>query len=269
MNTMKKLACFGSCCIDDYRKTPVSKRFVGGGPLNSAIHANKGKIGISFLSAVGNDEAGKAVIDTLDRCHLDRSHLRIINGTTAVCEVMMQKSERILGDYDEGVMRDYSLSDEDLRFLKKHDLLLSDYWGKQERHFHYLKEEGCAIAFDAADRVEEVYPFLKDLAILFFSGSGISGLEEKMKQIEKEGPSLVVATLGEKGSIAYDGKCFYRCEAIRCGDLIDTMGAGDAYIGSFLYHFLMGETIEECMKEATVEAAETLTYYGAFPQEGF
>jgi len=37
---MKKLGCFGSSCIDYYTNLQGGKAFIGGGPLNSAVHAS-------------------------------------------------------------------------------------------------------------------------------------------------------------------------------------------------------------------------------------
>ena len=45
-----------------------------------------------------------------------------------------------------------------------------------------------------------------------------------MKEIIKKGPKVVVVTMGEKGSLAYDGNEFYKYGIVPC-DVVDTMEA--------------------------------------------
>ncbi|MBR2551887.1 MAG: hypothetical protein IKF05_02680 [Erysipelotrichaceae bacterium] len=264
---MKKLGCFGSSCIDYYTNPQGGKAFIGGGPLNSAVHASGKGIHTAFLSAVGSDAYGMGYQRVLERYQIDGSRLHVIEGKSALCEVTLDGNERLLGDYEEGVYASFSLDAEDIAFLQDCDMLLTDYWGHQEKHFHALRQNGAKLAFDAADQAETVSELLPEIDILFFSGSGVEDLENKMTGLYKSGPSLVVATLGENGSIAYDG-CFTRGRAVPCEKVVDTLGAGDSFIGAFLAAYLNNEPVSVCLEKAAKEASSTLAYYGAFPQEG-
>ena len=81
---------------------------------------------------------------------VDTSHLRVEKGKTAVTQVELIDGERVFGDYDEGVLEKYKLTDEDIDYIKNFDVVICDVWGKVEGQFKELKEKGIVTAFDCA-----------------------------------------------------------------------------------------------------------------------
>ena len=73
----------------------------------------------------------------------------------------------------------------------------------------------------------------------------------------------MIATLGENGSIAYDGEKFYR-HGIRKVETVDTIGAGDSFIAGFMYAKMNGEDILSCLWAGAAKAEETIQHFGAF-----
>lgn len=59
---------------------------------------------------------------------------------------------------------------------------------------------------------------------------------------------MAVATLGEKGSIAFDGERFYECGIVPAEKVVNTVGAGDSYIAGFTKGVIDGLDIPACMK---------------------
>ena len=84
-----------------------------------------------------------------------------------------------------------------------------------------------------------------------------------MKDIFDRGPKLVITTLGDKGSIVYDGNEYKTFGIIPC-NVVDTMGAGDSYIAGFLKGILEGKPVEEGMKDGASNSSVTLEYNGAW-----
>jgi len=84
-----------------------------------------------------------------------------------------------------------------------------------------------------------------------------------MKRIHAKGPKLIIITLGEKGSICYNGKEFLTFGIVPC-KLVDSMGAGDSYIAGFLRGILLGSELKECMRMGAENASITLKYRGAW-----
>ena len=59
--------------------------------------------------------------------------------------------------------------------------------------------------------------------------------------------------------------CVLYCPAIKINqkDIVDTTGAGDAYIGGFIVSYLANMTLQQSMKFATIIASENLKCQGA------
>ena len=272
-NTNEKkhlFAAFGSHCIDYYENLDGGTPFAGGGPLNTAVHMSRLGIPSLFAGCIGSDTYGQLLLREMSRSGVDTSCVQVISGNSAVCEVRLQGNERILGDYDEGVMKDFRLPEKYLDVIASADVCLCDLWGNQEEFFPALKAKGARIAFDSADcpddeRCRKVLPYVE---ILFFSAEEDSPvLRKKMQAFRSAGVSIVVTTFGAKGSAALDETGFTLCEAEKAEGVKDTMGAGDSYIAGFLHEIILGKSIYEAMKKGSSAAAETLKYHGAFPQE--
>ena len=84
-----------------------------------------------------------------------------------------------------------------------------------------------------------------------------------MQTIVACGAGIAIITLGENGSIAWDGEHFYRQPAA-CVDVIDTMGAGDSFIAGFLCAMACGRSLTVAMEQGTLSAARTIQYHGAW-----
>jgi len=84
-----------------------------------------------------------------------------------------------------------------------------------------------------------------------------------MKDIHSKGPKIVVVTLGNKGSVAYDGKEFIFQDIIET-KVVDTLGAGDSFIAGFLKGILNKSSINESMLLGAKTASKTLKYFGAW-----
>ncbi|NCB41910.1 MAG: fructoselysine 6-kinase [Clostridia bacterium] len=259
-----KLATVGDNCIDFYAEQ--NKIFPGGNPVNVAVYAKRIQLEASYTGAVGNDKNGQFMIHALKGKGVDTSHTYILKGKTAVTQVDLVDGERVFGEYDEGVLPDYVISDEDIRFFLTHDLLHTGLWGHAERALHKIKSKGLPLSFDFAKAKEgEVFDVaLPSVDYAFFSDENESEqLLHFIKSVYERGPKIVVVTLGGNGSIAYDGNRFLRCGVVPT-KVVDTMGAGDSYIAGFCKGLISKKPIDKCMEMGSICAAETLQYMGAW-----
>lgn len=262
---MIRIACVGDNCIDYYDNT--NEAFPGGNPVNVAVYARRLGADASYLGAVGTDKYGELMICALQEKGVDTSHVQVLSGNTALTHVCRVDGERIFGDYEEGVMAEFSLNKEDIDFMCTHDLVVSALWGRVEGYLQQIHQRSIPIAFDCADR-----PFDKvslealphtDIAFFADDVSDEESLRQKILQVASFGPKLVVATRGIKGSLAYDGQAFYNYGIVKC-DVGDTMGAGDSFIAGFLTSWLQKKSIRECMAAGAASAAVTISYCGAW-----
>ena len=141
--------------------------------------------------------------ETVDRKTVSYTHLAVYK---------RQDGERILGDYEEGVMADFKLSEEDIEFLGSHELVVSGIWGMRENDLEKIKACGTRIAFDFATKYESpvidiAIPFV-DYAFFAYDGEDEEWMRNFMEEMQKKGAKTVIVTRGTKGSIAYDGTSY-------------------------------------------------------------
>lgn len=259
-----KIVTVGDNCIDYYQNLETG--FPGGNPVNVSVYLKRLGVPTAYVGVVGNDKYGEIMIKALKEKGVDTSHLHVVEGNTAVTQVDLIDGERVFGDYDEGVLQDFKLTSEDIDFLCGFDLIISGLWGKIEKDLANLKDRGRLIAFDFATKL---YDPVVDIAIDYVDYAFFAADEDNdelrsfiIKQ-QKRGPEVVVVTLGENGSVAFDGIHFYKFGIITC-NVVDSMGAGDSYIAGFLKARLEGNEITECMMQGAMSSSITLGYTGAW-----
>ena len=103
-----KVAAVGDNCVDAYDQT--GEAFPGGNPVNVAVYTVRLGGEASYTGVVGDDAYGKLMKDSIAKKGVDVSHLKVMPGSTAVTHVEIIDGERILGDYEEGVMAEFKLS---------------------------------------------------------------------------------------------------------------------------------------------------------------
>ena len=118
-----RIAAVGDNCMDVYDST--GEAFPGGNPVNVAVYVKRMNGDSSYTGVVGTDDYGKIMIEALKGKGVDISHVKILERKPAVTHVELKNGDRIVGDYEEGVMADFRLSEEDIDFLCGHDLVVT------------------------------------------------------------------------------------------------------------------------------------------------
>ena len=262
---MLRLAAVGDNCMDVYDQT--GEAYPGGNPVNVAVYFTRIGGRASYIGAVGTDRYAGLLTRALEKKKIDLSHIQVLKGSTAVTHVSLVNGERVLGEYEEGVLPRFRLTEEDIRFICSHDMMVTGLWGMVEQDLGRIRAQGVPVAFDFADKprgpVLEAAVGNVDYAFFGLVCSGGPELEAFLREIQARGPKVVTATLGEKGSLAYDGRRFVSCGIVPCR-VVDTMGAGDSYIAGFLKGILEGRPLEDCMRQGAECSSETLKYSGAW-----
>ena len=88
--------------------------------------------------------------------------------------------------------------------------------------------------------------------------SSIENCEELYGKIK----DLLIITLGENGSLLYDGKEKLHIKA-RKAEVTETTGAGDSFIGAFAYKLLNDSSYKEAAEFASLVSSITVTKIGA------
>lgn len=260
-----KFATVGDNCVDAYEC--LGTYYLGGNPVNVGVYLARMGAEVSYTGVVGDDQYGSIMIESLAKKGVDVSHVRTLPGSTAVTKVDLVNGDRVFTDYIEGVLADFKLTDEDVDFLCSHDLVITGIWGMIENDLGKIKEKGVPIAFDFSDQPEHeiVDKAIGYVKYAFFSDDrgDTPELRAFMERRKAQGPDLVVVTMGDQGSLCYDGETFHKFGILPC-EVVDTMGAGDSYIAGFLLAHMNGHSIEECMIKGAESSGVTLGYQGAW-----
>lgn len=93
--------------------------------------------------------------------------------------------------------------------------------------------------------------------------TGITDPHEILNAMAGKFPGAhIILTLGSEGACYYDGKelCFQAARQVKA---IDTVGAGDTFMGYFIYGMSQGLRPEECLSVATAASSITVQRHGA------
>ena len=253
-----RVAAIGDNCVDVYSR--LDRYYCTGNSVDFAVHMKRLGAEVSLISTTGNDEYGRQMVEELKKEKIDISHLKIGQGPTAVSYMDLIDRERTYGDYIEGVMEDIEFTDEDIEFAASHELIHTAFWGNAHMHLKKLKEKGAKVCFDYATEVEDplVEETISYVDYAFFSFEDCS-LEVKdfLKKVIDKGVTIAVATFGEGGSMAYDGKEYYQY-GICPASVVNTVGAGDSYMAGFMYGVMSKKEIPECQRIGAEIAARVV-----------
>jgi ribokinase len=96
--------------------------------------------------------------------------------------------------------------------------------------------------------------------------AGVDDLDEAAVRLLDAGPTIVAIKQGEQGSTVYQGDRRVYQPSLLLGEIVDTIGAGDAYNAAFILGTLEGWTLERRTLFATVAAGFTVTGLGGSKQ---
>lgn len=253
----------GDNCVDWY--TDTNKKFAGGNALNVAVYMKELGADATYMGVVGNDNNGSFIIDALQQKGMDTSMISVKQGKTAVTEVQLKDGNRVFGYFDEGVFTDFSLEAEDLLALKYYPYIHTAVGGKCESNLQYLHDTATiSYDFSATQDIDYIYAVCRHIDYAFISYSKEDSFINKVLQgMCNSGAKVAVATLGENGSIAFDGQRFFRHD-IEKVDVVDTLGAGDSFIAGFMHEVSRGGATSDCLRKGAQMAGKTIQYFGAW-----
>jgi fructoselysine 6-kinase len=266
-----RILAIGDNCIDDYSE--LGKRFPGGNALNVAVYASRHEgVEADYVGVIGTDDNGEYMLSQIMAQGLGTEKIIREEGTTAVTKILVRNGDRVFADYIEGVQKDAVLPWKNIPSPENYDLVHFTVWGFGREHVKTLKETtdtllSCDFSSQLDDPRTEMMPYLD---ISFFSGSHLikkgQNPEPVLKALKQKTPGIVTMTLGEYGSMVYDGETLYKGKAYPV-DVVDTLGAGDSYIATFLCSRLKGKTIPESIEDGHRAATEICKRLGAWGGE--
>jgi fructoselysine 6-kinase len=260
-----KVLSVGDNCVDDY--TELGKKYPGGNALNIAVYASRIEgCEADYLGIIGTDENGEYLLKEIRKQGLNTSYMWQEDGRNAVTSILIKDGDRVFDDYVEGVQKNAVLARERIPDLSGYTLVHFVVWGFGREHVPEIK--GVALSCDFSSKLDDprtgIMPYLD---FSFFSGRHLieegKDPEEEVRRLKERTPGLVVMTLGEHGSIVYDGDQICRGEALPV-EVVDTLGSGDAYIAAFLVSRIGGKSIQGSIDAGHIAARDICKRLGAW-----
>ncbi len=264
MNDKIRAIGVGFSCADVYEK--LGKFYPTGNGVDWGVHLQRMGIPVSILSVVGTDEYGAKMREALDKEGIDISHLHVQEGET--CKMMMDLIngvDRVHLELIDGVMENFRLTEEDKEYIKTFAYMHTDLFGNVLGDLSELRAAGVKVVMDFSvfsdDPEYNSDENFKNVDYAFLSyEKEDTYIKEHLKKIYSYGPGIVTATLGENGSISYDGSDFYRYGIVPV-EVVNTVGAGDSYIAGFTYGIMKGWDIPRCMELGAQISSKVITKF--------
>ena len=264
---------------------PTGKK-AGGAPVNFAYHASQHGTEGWAISAVGNDELGDELLEVTaaHKINMEVSRVDYPTGTVQVTLCNGQPNYEIC----EGVAWDYiPLTEASINLAKKAKAI--SFGTLAQRHEVSRETTRALVQAAPADALKvydinlrqhfwskELIEASLEMANVFKINDEeletlkpVFGLEDMDTDqacrhfMEKFSLNMLVLTAGDKFSSIYYGNEKSTIETPRV-EVVDAVGAGDAFSGSLIGSLLTGKSITEAHKEAVETAAYVCTQAGAW-----
>lgn len=251
-----KIAAVGFCCFDIYEE--LGQSYPTGNGINVVVNLSKRGVETAAVCGIGNDDYGKQMLKMLSDFGVNTSYMHPQNGETSRFYMKIaEDGDRIHLKNVPGVMDYFRLTEDDIVFLQDYDYIHTDLFGQVLDDLSHLREKGAKVVFDFSTFAddENMHRLLPNIDYAFFSAeSRKDDVAEFLRYAKSLGGQVVTATFGDRGSLSYDGQKFYR-QGIVNTNVVNTCGAGDAYISGFVYGLLQGHSIQDCMRIGAETAA--------------
>jgi fructoselysine 6-kinase len=267
-----QIVAVGECTLDRY--LDLNRTYVGGISLNFAVHARRcGAQRVALVTRTGDDPEASLIRAALTAEGVDQSHVGALPGPTAHQDVrLLAGGERLFppGGYSEGVLRDFTLTPDDLAFIRTFDVVAAPYFRQVAHLFeatigdptlHARRVADFLDGDEAADRIEGMIAWLDRLDIAFISGE--RALVERLRPYAANSRALVVVTHGSAGSTALMGGEEFFQPAAPAAELRDSTGCGDAFQAAFTVAHFGGARVPDALARAAAHAAQVIAHYGA------
>ncbi|WP_145859197.1 carbohydrate kinase family protein [Pedobacter suwonensis] len=266
---------------------PEGKK-AGGSSMNVALNLHKQGMESQFISAVGNDENGRALLSFLTGNHFETDLIQVHNELpTSTVVVQLDENHQATYTIKKPVAwDDIKVTDDNTKAVKQADALvycsLTCREEKSREAILALLENAKIKIFDINLRAPfyskeligallakaDILKINEDELVWVQESFGLTGNtdEQLLKQLSTQFDiGIICLTLGDKGAcVLKEGKLFkhtgYKVQ------VADTVGAGDAFLATFIACYLQGYPMETTLDNACKVGAFVASQPGANPE---
>jgi len=250
---------------------------MGGSACIFACQCAKLGLKTTGTGSVGNDSMGDFMLKSLQAGGVDTSHIKKSPDRTGLTLSMTKEGgDRSMLTYMGAIDTVQKTWVEELLPITRHFHICSYYLHKNlQRAYPELlsqaKKLGVTISLDTNwdpeeswdSGIRDVLPYVdvflpNENELMYITGYG--NVHDALRYAGEMVPVIAVKC-GSEGAYAYCKGEIYKQEALKI-TVADTVGAGDSFNGGFVYGYLSGLPIEECLRIGTVCGSLSACYPG-------
>ncbi len=250
--------------------------FPGGSGANMASAVARLGKSVRFIGRLGDDDGGNILWNAFQQAGVDTAGIRIEkNSRTASC---------FIGVDSHGNREIYSLGGvalfehpEDLSpewFNGTKVLLISDAYCEVALTAIALCDENTKIIFSPGglmvelpgDQLDSLLAKTNVLVINQVEAGKITGFtnpQTAIKLLVDRGSEFVIITLGKDGLLVWDGEKASPVPAFQCDSIVDTTGAGDAFVAGFAVGLMENLDMLSAARLGNAVSAFKIRHFGA------
>lgn len=272
MKHYPRVAIIGDLTVDTYVDSGDVK--LGGAALNSAVWIKRLGAQPVIFSSLGSDQSASLFIQKIQKERID-SCIQKGKGSTSSIEIRVNAhGDRQYGVWDPGVLRQYHLRSSDSTQLSQADAVsvtvyppyihILDELRTLNRKSRTIINWGDMKEFESDLSVVESYMNVSDMCIFGLNKDTDEAMIRTLRQMAKTHHKRMIITLGAFGSLVYsDGEVCVQ-PAMNNSTVIDTTGAGDAFLAGFLVEYCREHDVQKSLALGARTAADAITRLGAY-----
>lgn len=280
---MKQIVCYGEVLWD---MLPTGKK-LGGAPLNVALRMQTFGCSTKVISSIGKDAAGNGIVEQMKMYNATTDYLQV-SQNYATSEVIVTLNDIGSASYEIKMpcaWDDIQLLEKDIAVVKSADAfiygsLAARQLTSRETLFALLKASQFKV-FDVNLRppnyeLKPLTTLMKQADFIKFNDDEIFELSAAMggKKLsleesihffaqETQTPSICV-TMGAHGAVLFQDNKFVYNKGYNV-QVADTVGAGDSFLATLIYHLLNGANAITALDFACAVGAIVASKEGANP----
>jgi len=272
------LICFGELLWDVF----PSGKVIGGAPYNITNRAKALGLKAAVITSIGDDDLGEELLQIIKNSDGDTSYIQIHPTLpTGVVKVEVGKG----GEPNYNIVRpvawdDVKTEEGIVTAVRNSQAFVYSSLGLRDMRFSLLPHAQLKICDvnlrDGHYKKETILKMLRHADVLrtneyelatisdWLGLHGLSRKEQMQKLAQHYNYKFVLSSLGGEGAVCLQGDDFYAQQVYQV-EVVDTVGAGDAFLASFIYSYLQGRDLPACLRMGCVLGALTASKKGGTP----
>ncbi|MGC8974801.1 MAG: carbohydrate kinase family protein [Thermoprotei archaeon] len=263
---------------DEEARILDEKRSVGGSAANVAIGARRLGLQTGLIAKIGLDSFGRMIVDELMSEGVDISGVRISTTLSTGYSIVVRDSQgKILIYSFKGASEDLSIRDIDVELL----------WKTRYIHIASLRidttleilklleggkrpivswDPGRVLSLSGLSRLKPIISAVDIVSVNkreIFYITGENDYVKAAEELRSLGPKIVIVKRGSEGVYLVSDSVRVDIPAFQPKEVVDTTGAGDAFMAGFYSALKRGYDLEESVKYAALVASIKVSRLGS------